>query len=50
MYFMMNHLHALWLVVDWFLSMPAQLDIVGYKMTNMEWFVFRDYECILDIT
>ena len=34
MYFMINHLHALWLVVDWFLSMPAQLDIVGYKMTK----------------
>lgn len=48
-YFMVNRLRALRLAVDWFLSMPTQNDIADHKMTDIEWFVLRDYESILDV-
>ena len=48
-FYMLNQLLALRLAIECFLSLPAQKDLVGFKMTDMEWFVLQEFENILDV-
>ncbi|KAF8547373.1 hypothetical protein OG21DRAFT_1527205 [Imleria badia] len=43
-FYMINCLHALQLVVDLFLLLLTQKDIMKYQMNDMVWFVLNDYE------
>ena len=48
-FYMLNRLLALRLAIECFLSLPAQKDLVHFKMMDMEWFVLQEFEIILNV-
>ena len=48
-FYMLNHLLALHLAIECFLSLPAQKDLANFKMINMEWFILLEYAKILEV-
>ncbi|KIK12635.1 hypothetical protein PISMIDRAFT_120519, partial [Pisolithus microcarpus 441] len=48
-FYMINRLRTLHLPIDCFLSLLGQKDIAHYRMSDMDWFVLREYEILLDV-
>ncbi|KIM66647.1 hypothetical protein SCLCIDRAFT_110217 [Scleroderma citrinum Foug A] len=48
-FYMLNHLLALHLAIDCFLSLPVQKDLANFKMVDMEWLILQEYAKILEI-